>query len=293
MQAKTLQTTSSTRRTLTNLLCAIIPLLAYALPGFALYLLITSSIPVLKYAAMILSPVLFSFLFVLTAGAISYPFHSGVIPGKFPRDPGHATYSKRKIYGTCWTTIFYCKPVYYFILNSKLLKTLTFRLFGYKGDMNFTVYPDVWIRDMRLLKLGKNAYLSNRSTIGTNICHMDKTISVDAISIGENSIIGHLAMVAHGVEVGDNSEVGVGCAIGIKVQIGHFTTVGPTTTVNHYARIGSNVFIGTKSYIGAAAQIADGIKIPAGAIIPDKANIKTQEQVAQYVSAQTRVGSLV
>ena len=285
--------TSSLRRNLTNLLCAAIPLLVYALPGSALYVLINISIPLVQYAAILFSPALFSLGFVLTAGAISYPFHSGIVAGKFPRDPRHATYSKRKIYGTCWTTVFYCKPVYYFILNSKFLKTLTFRLFGYEGGMDFTVYPDVWIRDMRLLKLGKNAYLSNRCTIGTNICHMDKTISVGPISIGENSIVGHLAMIAHGVEVGDNSEVGVGCGIGLKVQIGHRTTIGPTCSVNHYARIGSNVFIGTKSYIGAAAQIANGIKIPAGAIIPDKANIKTQEQVQQYVSALTRVGSLV
>jgi hypothetical protein len=44
-----------------------------------------------------------------------------------------------------------------------------FRLFGYRGSMKFTVYPDTWIRDLPLLMFGEGAYVSNRATLRTNI----------------------------------------------------------------------------------------------------------------------------
>jgi hypothetical protein len=69
------------------------------------------------------------------------------------------------MYGLCWTSLYYCKPVYHFCLCVPWLKALVFRLFGYRGDLNFTVYPDTWIRDLPLLDFGKGAYISNRATL--------------------------------------------------------------------------------------------------------------------------------
>ena len=32
-----------------------------------------------------------------------------------------------------------------------------FRIFGYRGSMDFTIYPDTWIRDLPLLDFGEGA----------------------------------------------------------------------------------------------------------------------------------------
>ncbi len=104
---------------------------------------------------------------------------------------------------------------------------MTFRLFGYRGQMDFTVYPDTWIRDLPLLKFGKAAYLANRSTIGTNMALSNGKILVDTIEVGENATVGHLTMLAPGVSVGANSEVGAGCEIGIRVRIGSESLIQP------------------------------------------------------------------
>lgn len=285
MKTNSRPNTNVVRKHATNIACLLIPVLIYTVPGVLCFLLITNCADYLQKVSMAISPLVYSFGFACIAGIISMPFQSGVIPGRFPRLTGNLIYSKRKIYGTCWTTVFYCKPVYFLILNTPIIKKITFRLFGYHSDLSFTVYPDCWVRDLCLLELGKNVYLSNRATIGTNICHIDNTISVDKITIGENSIIGHLAMIAHGVKIGSDSEIGVGCGIGIKATIGSHVNVGPMCMINHYAQIGNHVIIGTKSYIGACAKIADNIKIPPGAIIPDKAIIKSPSDIYKYLSS--------
>lgn len=273
------------RRHLTNQFCYIIPILIYSIPAVLCFFLFMQSSIGLQILYILLFPICYTLFFIFIAGTLSRPFQNGIIPGKFPRDSGHIVYYKRKIYGTCWTSVFYFKPIYFLILNSKILKTLTFRIFGYKGNMNFTTYPDVWIRDLVLLELGNDAYLSNRCTIGTNICHMNKTISVDKIIIGEKSIIGHLAMIAHGCSIGKFSEIGVGCGIGINTSIGDNVNIGPMCTINHYVKIGNKVRIGTKSYIGTGANISENISIPAGSLIPEKAVIKSQDDVNKYISS--------
>jgi carbonic anhydrase/acetyltransferase-like protein (isoleucine patch superfamily) len=216
---------------------------------------------------------IYPFLFILSAGLFCLPFRSGIISGRFPRKSENPVYAKRKLYGACWTCVYYCKPVFFLALHIPLLKRMMFRLFGYKGGMEFTLYPDTWIRDLALLQLGKGAYISNRATLGTNICHIDKTISVGRIEIGENSVVGHMAMIAHGTRIGNDSEVGVGTGIGIRVYIGNHVSIGPMCTINHFARIGNNVRIGTSSYIGSGAVIADNTTIKSGTHIPDRARV--------------------
>src|SRR5690606_32657555 len=101
----------------------------------------------------------------LISGLLSCPFQSAIIPGRFPRDLGESIYARRRLYGLCWTLVYYCKPVYAGWLAVPALKRLLFRLFGYRGPTDFTVYPDTWIRDLPLLHFGSGVYVANRATL--------------------------------------------------------------------------------------------------------------------------------
>lgn len=254
--------------------------------AYSIFLTPEINLPILGLSASAIS---FAFAFPLIGGLISLLAQNGIINGKFPRLAFDPVYFRRRVYGLAWTQLFYFRPLYTIILAIPLLKKLVFRLYGYKGTTDFVVYPDTWLRDLPLLKIGKGAYLSNRSTIGTNICLSDGHIYVDKIEIGEKALVGHLAMLAPGVKLLDKAEVGVGCAIGIKVKIGASSKVGPGTVINHGATIGNNVDIGTHSFVGLRAHIADGIKVPAGANIPAGAILLKQEDVQKYLSSETKL----
>ena len=83
------------------------------------------------------------------------------MPGSFPRDLRAPLYRGRRLYGLCWTAVYYFTPVYWLFLTVPLLRRALFRLFGYRGQMDFTVYPDTWIRDLPLLEFGRGAYVGS------------------------------------------------------------------------------------------------------------------------------------
>ena len=65
---------------------------------------------------------------------------------------------------------------------------LALRLFGYKGSLDVTIYPDAWLRDLPLLDLSPGAYVANRATMGTNMVRPDGTILVDRITVGAGAV---------------------------------------------------------------------------------------------------------
>jgi carbonic anhydrase/acetyltransferase-like protein (isoleucine patch superfamily) len=270
----------------------LIPVLAFLIYGIALavaiFPIVFSYSIWLKLAAIMLAPLTFILTFCVVAGALSIPFHSYIRPGQFPRQLDHAIYGKRRLFGFCWTCVYYFTPAYFLILSFPPLKTLILRLFGYKSDTNVTLYPDTWLRDIPLLEFSGGAYLSNKSTIGTNMCLQDGSIIVDSVKVGKNSIVGHLAMIAPGSKIGDFSELGVSSAIGVKAKMGNHTKVGPSTVINHFAFVGNNVEIGAMSYIGIRSKIGDGLHIPSGATIPNAAIVKTQDDIDKYVQASSK-----
>ena len=222
------------------------------------------------------------------AGLFSRLAQSGIKRGKFPREPYHPVYFKRRVYGALWTQVFYFKPVYSVVLAIPVFKTWVMRLFGYENSTDFTVYPDTWIRDLPCLKIGAGAYLSNRATIGTNICLADGHILVDNVRVAEKGLIGHLAMLAPGAKVETGAEIGVGCSIGIRVSVKAGASVKPDCTINHGAVIGEGASIGTKTYLGLKCSIGAGLQIPAGANIPNGAILLTQEDVNRFYSSETK-----
>jgi UDP-3-O-[3-hydroxymyristoyl] glucosamine N-acyltransferase len=213
------------------------------------------------------------------------PFHRAIVAGRFPRDLAHPVYRARRMYGLCWTCLYYFKPVYFLCLSIPELKWLTFRLFGYRGQMSFTVYPDSWIRDLPLLDFGEGAYIANRATLGTNLVLSNGQILVDAIRIGAGATVGHLALLAPGVVLGKGVEVGAGCGIGVECRVGEGALIQPFSALNHSSEVGEGTTIGAMSYIGSSAVVGDGLRLPGASVVPNGAAIRTQEQLRDVLTS--------
>jgi acetyltransferase-like isoleucine patch superfamily enzyme len=270
----------------------IISILLVAVPAvLAAVPIALASDGLVRFGAIGLAPLVFGVSYVVFAGVLSIPFRRKIVAGKFPRDLKHAVYGPRRLYGLCWTAVYYSGPIYQLALTIKTLRTLMLRLFGYRGSCDLTLYSDTWIRDLPLLEIARGAYLSNKATIGTNICLQNGDILVDAIVVGANAMIGHLAMLAPGAVIGANAEIGVGVAFGIKAKLGERGRIGPGCVINHGASIGPDAEIGTMSYIGTRAKIGAGIRVPPGSRIPDRAVIETAADLERYVG-QPRSPSL-
>lgn len=242
-----------------------------------------------KFISILSTLPIFMVSFSFFAGLLSTLGQKGIVCGVFPREPLHPVYFLRRIYGGCWTQLFYFRPLYAIVLFVPVFKKAIFKLFGYKGkSFNFTVYPDTWIRDLPVLNFGENVYLSNRATIGTNLCLSDGNILVDKVEIGKNSLVGHMVIIGPSI-IGENSEIGVGAAMGIRVKLGNNVKVLPRAGVGHGVRIGDGSVIGQMSHIGTKVTVGPGLNIPAGANIPNGAVLLTQEDVESYISSETEL----
>jgi carbonic anhydrase/acetyltransferase-like protein (isoleucine patch superfamily) len=239
-----------------------------------------------RVAAASLAPSVFVLMYVLTCGVLSRFSRSAIKPGRMIRDLGHSAYGSRRLYGLCWTAVYYFTPLYHFVLALPALKTLTFRLFGYRGAVDFTIYPDTWIRDLPLLDIGSGAYVGNRATLGTNICLQSGDILVGRIKIGARAMIGHESIVGLGADIGSDAEVGVRSTLGMHVSIGSGTVIGALVGVNHGARIGADCEIESMSYIGRKAVIHDGIRIHYASVIPDRGVIRSQDDADRCAPSQ-------
>lgn len=228
----------------------------------------------------------FAFSFVLIGAFFAFVGRGGMIAGKFPRSPSHPIYALRRFFGAAWTQVFYFKPLYAVFLAIPALKTLLFKLYGYKGSTDFVLYPDAWVRDLPLLHIGKGAYVANRCTIGSNICLSDGSIIVGDCHIGEKTIVGHLVIFGLGCRLGNNSELGIGVAMGIRVTYGENVSIAPKTSIYHGAEIGNDVKIGPGCFIGQKAKIGNGVELKLGAIIPNGAVVATQADADKYFSSE-------
>lgn len=232
----------------------------------------------MQLTALVFSPVLFTCTFILVAGLLSMTGRHGVKPGSFPRDLKDKVYGPRRLYGACWTSVFYLTPVYFLALTIPPLKKMLFRLFGYRGSMDFVVYPDSWIRDLPCLLFEDGAYIANKCTLGTNICLANGTILVDRIKIGKRAMVGHMAIIGAGSKLRDGVEVGVSAGIGIRCELKSNAKVMPCSVVNHGVIVGENTSLGMHSFIGLRAQIGPNIIIPAGGHVPAGAVLKDQAE---------------
>jgi len=272
------------RKSLLSLLSCLVLCTTYGLPAAAVVLLFQlANNSMEKFALCLLSSALVPILFVLIAGGWSLPFQRYIVPGKFPRELNHPIYFGRRAYGICWTSLYYCTPIYFLCLTFTPLRWLAFRLFGYRGPMNFAIYPDTWIRDLPLLHFGDGAYLSNRATVGTNIALSNGSILVDRVILKEGAYLGHLSMVAPGVVVGQSAEIGVGCAVGIKAILGAACRIGPGSCIGHGALLFDRVVTGAMCCIGSGTKIGTGLVLPNFTNVPNRMSVPDQSGLNGFV----------
>jgi carbonic anhydrase/acetyltransferase-like protein (isoleucine patch superfamily)/acyl carrier protein len=229
-----------------------------------------------KWLALVLAPFFCAVVMTAVSGLLSLPHQKAIVAGTFPRDLNCRIYFHRRLYGTCWTTLYYCKPAYFLILAIAPLRKCAFRLFGYRGCLDFTIYPDTWIRDLPLLNFGEGAYIANRATLGSNICLQSGEILVGPISIGARSVVGHLGVIGLGSTMAADSELGVGVAAGIHVSIGRNTKIGAISGLNAGSNIGNDCAIGAMSYVGFGTRVLDGAQLPGASISADHLVIESK-----------------
>lgn len=237
-----------------------------------LYVLVIAVVPIavifvlaIKYkTTLLLAPVIYSLIYVVVSGSLSKLHARGVVEGKHRRDSENPIYFHRTLYNLCWTSVYYFKPIYWLFLSFQPLKLCMFRIFGYKGPVSFTVYPDTWIRDLPLLYFGEGSYISNRATLGSNIIVDSNTVRIGKIELGKNAMIGHLAVVGLGLKMGEDSEIGVRAITGVEVTLGQSAIVGAASNIGHYVKIGKNARIGESSYVATRTTVDSGAEIPSG-----------------------------
>lgn len=194
---------------------------------------------------------------------------SNIKAGKFVRDTHNPDYNDRIIYTKELRNFLYNPAVLNVVFGEQELKEKFFRAFGYKGSVNFTIYPKCWLRDLPLLDIGENVYLGDNILLGTNQVTPDqKDLVVGTIKIGDNCIFNQ------GCTVGGKSSIGNDCIIGFETAMGFGNTIGDNTqlgervTIGHCNKIGSNVTVGYMAKIGRFCIIEDGVEIGEMAEIP-------------------------
>jgi acetyltransferase-like isoleucine patch superfamily enzyme len=239
-----------------------------------------------RFLATACVPVVWPILFMLVAGVLSWPFRKFIVVGQCARSPADSRYAGRRLHAICWTLVYY-SPVYVIYLQVPLLKAVMFRLFGYRGDLRFSIYPDTWVRDLPVLDFGRGAYIANRATLGTNLSLKDGRVLVESITIGDDAMVGHLAMIGAGDELREKAHVSHETACGMYVLFERNCVVEPCCGINHRAKIGAGAVIGGCSYVDIGAEIGPGVRVPVGACIPRRAKILKQQDMDNYFSSET------
>jgi len=185
---------------------------------------------------------------------------SNIKAGKFERNQAHKDYKDRVDYTMELRNFLYNPAVLNMIFTDQELKTTFFRTFGYKGNVNFTIYPKCWLRDLPLLDIGENVYLGDNILLGTNQVTPDqKSLLVGKIKIGDNCIFNQGCSVGGKTTIGADGIIGFQVGIGFRNTIGKEVKIGERSTIGHGNKIGNQVTISYLCKIGHFCVIEDGV----------------------------------
>lgn len=189
--------------------------------------------------------------------------------GRVYRSNDNLDYESRLIYTNELRNFVYNSALMHFILSDDELKQLFFRTFGYKGSLNFRIYPNAWLRDLPLLDIGENAYLGDGILLGTNQVSQDQEfITVGEIKIGAWTILDQKVSIGYDCSIGANCKIGLETAIGIHGYIGDYCVIEERCTLGHGVKIADQVKIGQCSHIGNMSIIESGVVLGNDSKIP-------------------------
>lgn len=190
-------------------------------------------------------------------------------PGNFKRDRMSKDYNDRLVYTRAFRKFIYNPSVMNEILSDTDLKEMFFRTFGYKGALDFTIYPNCWLRDLPMLDIGSGTYLADGILLGTNQVSTDQTVlRVGKIKIGERCVFDQDCKLGYNSTIGDDCIIGIQTSIGLKCRMGNNVKLGEATTIRHGVRIGNDVTVGSETQIGNFVVIEDGVEVPEFSRIP-------------------------
>jgi acyl-[acyl carrier protein]--UDP-N-acetylglucosamine O-acyltransferase len=199
--------------------------------------------------------------------------------GKFKRDKANPDYQDRLVYTQELRQYLYNPAILNCILSDKEMKTLFFRTFGYRGSVEFTIYPNCWLRDLPLLDIGENTYLADGILLGTNQVTPDQEwICTGSIRIGDNCVFDQGCAVGYNSRIGSNSMIGFKVSIGLKNRIGKNVRIGGASNISHGCRIGNNVVLSDFCRIGSFSVIEEGVELPEFTDVPAFSQV-TQEGI--------------
>lgn len=189
--------------------------------------------------------------------------------GKFKRDKENINYEDRLMYTRELRHYVYDQAVLNCIFSDSDLKSLFFRTFGYKGSVDFTIYPKCWLRDLPLLNIGKGTYLADDILLGTNQVTPDqKWIVTGTIEIGDNCIFDQRCSIGYNTSIGSDSTIGFNVAIGLKNRVGKNVRIGGGSNIAHGCTIADDVVIQEYCRIGSFCIIEEGVVLAEHTDVP-------------------------
>ncbi|MBI3593014.1 MAG: UDP-3-O-(3-hydroxymyristoyl)glucosamine N-acyltransferase, partial [Nitrospirae bacterium] len=136
-----------------------------------------------------------------------------------------------------------------------------------------------YVKPHKCRGISKNAFVSEKSSIGENVTVYDFAYISDGVTIGADCIIDP------GVYIGDNTRLGDGCVIHPNVTIREGVTVGNRVTIHAGSVIGSDGF-------GYVFENGRHNKIPqvGGVIIEDDVEIGAGVTIDRATTGNTIIG---
>lgn len=188
---------------------------------------------------------------------------SNIKVGSFKRDIESKDYSDRLIYTKAFRKFIYNPAILNEIFSCAELKEAFFRIFGYKGALDFTIYPNCWLRDLPVLDIGSNTYLADGILLGTNQVSVDqKILKVGTVKIVERCVFDQDCKIGYNSKCGNDCIIGIQTSIGLRCRMRDNVKLGEATTIRHVVTIGENVIIGSESQIGNFSLIEQGVELP-------------------------------
>ena len=206
--------------------------------------------------------------------AALFPF---IRKGTVPRRADDPVYRGRLAYTQALRRFVYNPAVFNEVLWDPELKERFFRVFGYRGNLDFTLYPDAWIRDLALpgFEIGKRVYLADGIVLGTNQVSPDQTkLRVGPIAIGDDTIFDQDCKVGLGTTIGRDCKFGISSNVGLMSTVGDGVVVSALAAIGHFVTVGRDVVFGEQCHIGNKSRVEDGARIPARTYVPAKSLVR-------------------